>query len=819
MHCSISASCLTKPNFSMYKFLLLWLALVYAYLGNSQTLIIVDKETGDPVEHVLVTNENYTIFESSNSRGQIDLRSLKGSESIEARKLGYKTIVLTFQDLENASFQIEMKRSNLNLDQIVVSATRWRQVSDDIPSKIISISTQEIELQNPQTAADLLGISGKVFVQKSQQGGGSPMIRGFATNRLLYSVDGVRMNTAIFREGNIQNVINLDPFATENTEVLFGPGSVIYGSDAIGGVMSFQTLTPQLSIDDKALVSGKAVTRYSSANRERTGHIDINLGGKKWASVTSFSAWNYGHLKQGKNGPDDYIKSFHVKPGDTADEVVEQKEPLLQIPSAYSQFNAMQKVRFRPTKNLEFNYGFHYSRTSEYGRYDRHNRSSNGTARYSVWNYGPQAWMMNNLSMTYSATNKLYDKLNIRFAIQNFEESRISRLLNNPQESTQLEEVDAYSLNIDFSKRISKRHQFFYGVEWVRNDVESTGNIEDIQTGIVAFGDSRYPDAIWNSLAFYINNDFRVTEKVILQGGLRLAQFGLSADFRNNLDFFPLPFETAEISKQALTGSIGMVYRPNEVWVFSTNLGTAFRAPNVDDIGKIFDSEPGSVTVPNPDLRAEYAYNMDIGLARVFGQKAKIDVTAFYTSLQNSLVRRDFSLNGFTEITYLGELSNVQAVQNAAVTNVYGLQAGFEIGLGKGFSFSSDLNFQEGTEELDNGSTGTARHAAPIFGISRLDYRNGRLRLQLLSQYQGKRSFNDLPVSEQSKDEIYAKDSNGNNYSPAWYIINFNSQYSLSEKINLSAGLENLTDQRYRPFSSGISGAGRNLQVSLIVRF
>lgn len=108
------------------------------------------------------------------------------------------------------------------LDDVVISATRWRQTTDNVPSKIISISPEEINLQNPQTAADLLNISGKVFIQKSQQGGGSPMIRGFATNRLLYTVDGVRMNTAIFRGGNLQNVINLDPLATERAEVFSG---------------------------------------------------------------------------------------------------------------------------------------------------------------------------------------------------------------------------------------------------------------------------------------------------------------------------------------------------------------------------------------------------------------------------------------------------------------------------------------------------------------------------------------------------------------------------------------------------------------------
>ncbi|WP_084607817.1 TonB-dependent receptor plug domain-containing protein [Prevotella dentasini] len=135
----------------------------------------------------------------------------------------------------------------VRLDEVVVSASKWRQNISEQPKRISVITPGESLFQNPQTAADLLELSGQVYVQKSQLGGGSPMIRGFATNRLLYSVDGIRMNTAIFRSGNLQNVISLDPFAMERTEVLFGPGSVIYGSDAMGGVMSFTTKNPVFS--------------------------------------------------------------------------------------------------------------------------------------------------------------------------------------------------------------------------------------------------------------------------------------------------------------------------------------------------------------------------------------------------------------------------------------------------------------------------------------------------------------------------------------------------------------------------------------------
>ena len=128
------------------------------------------------------------------------------------------------------------------MDEVVLSANKWEQRVSEVPNHILKISRSTILQNNPQTTADLLQQAGPVFVQKSQLGGGSPMIRGFATNRVLLVVDGVRMNNAIYRSGNLQNVISIDPLALENAEVILGPGSVIYGSDAIGGVMDFHTL-------------------------------------------------------------------------------------------------------------------------------------------------------------------------------------------------------------------------------------------------------------------------------------------------------------------------------------------------------------------------------------------------------------------------------------------------------------------------------------------------------------------------------------------------------------------------------------------------
>lgn len=786
-------------------------------IAHGQTLTIKDIDSKTPIAGASISDEKSEIFAITNAHGQVDISQMTDSERIQIRSLGYKTMTKSYISLELEKFQIYMESSNLNLDAVIISGTKWQQSSADVPSKIISISPEQVAIQNPQTAADLLSVSGKVYIQKSQQGGGSPMIRGFATNRLLYIVDGVRMNTAIFRGGNIQNVISLDPLAIEKTEVLFGPGSVIYGSDAIGGVMSFRTLTPQLTLDENPLITGKGLTRYSSANNEKTGHFDVGVGWKKWAIITSISANDFDNLRQGSHGPDDYVKPYYVERQDTIDRVVTQSDPLLQVPSAYSQMNITQKVRFQPNENWDFQYGFHLSETSTYGRYDRHNRTKGGTARYAEWNYGPQKWLMNNLNINHNSPTKVYDQLSLKLAHQAFVESRIDRSLNATERNTQKENVKAYSINLDFVKSNLGQNTLYYGFEYVLNDIESSGKLTDIMSGVETSGPSRYPQSTWSSLGIYLNDEYRISDKINLQAGVRYNQFKIDAQFDNT--FFPFPFDQAKINNGAFTGSFGGVYRPSETLVISSNFGTAFRSPNVDDIGKVFDSEPGAVTVPNPNLKAEYAYNFDIGIAKVFKDQIKIDVTAYYTILNNALVRRDFLLNGQDSILYDGELSKVQAIQNAATATVYGLQAGLEIKLPKGFSLSSDFNYQIGEEELDDGTTSPSRHAAPLFGATRFVYQSQKLNMQLYVNYQGKRKFEDLAVEERAKDEIYAKDSNGNNYSPAWYTVNFKAFYQLNETVGFSSGIENITDQRYRAYSSGISAPGRNFIISLKVSF
>ncbi len=806
----------------MKKELFKYIIISYLFFGLSwpawaQIIKIKDQKTKEPVSLVILHSEKPPASVTTNENGQADISAFKGADEIIIRRVGYNTIVISYAELEKLSFELLLEPTPFEVHEIVVSASRWQQTTSEVPIRIFTISPLQVALENPQTAADLLGISGKVFIQKSQQAGGSPMFRGFATNRLLYSVDGVRMNNAIFRGGNIQNVISLDPMAIESTEVFFGPGSLIYGSDAIGGVMSFQTKTPRFSLTKEPLITGQSVARYSSANKEKTGHFDVNVGWQKWAFVSSISYFDFDHLRQGSHGPEAYLKPFYVERIDGVDRVITQDDPQLQIPSAYSQMNLMQKIRFQPNKTWDFQYGFHYSETSPYGRYDRHARLRKGLPRYGEWNYGPQKWMMNNFQLTHEARGFIYDRFSLRLAQQSFEESRIDRDINNPERHNRVEEVEAYSVNLDWLKSFGPKNTLFYGFEYVFNDVTSTGIDENIVTKVSYPGPSRYPQATWQSVGAYVNGLHRFSEQFLLQAGFRYSQFILDAEF--DTTFYPFPFTSAHLNHGALTGSVGAVYEPSSTWVISANLATAFRAPNVDDMGKVFDSEPGKVTVPNPDLEAEYAYSADLNTTKVFGDWLKIDLSAYYTSLQKAMVRRDYTLNGLEYIMYEGTLSRVQAIQNAAVANVYGFQVGVELKLPAGFDLISDFNYQKGEEELDDGSVSPSRHAAPWFGQTRLLYTADRLSLELSLIYQGEKKHEDMPEEEKGKTEIYAFDANGQTYAPGWYTLNFKAMYRFSSQISLSAGVENITDQRYRPYGSGISGPCRNFVLSLRTSF
>ena len=798
------------------NFLSLLLGLFFSFQLLAQNVKVLDNNFQSPIPGVTITNTNKTKSVVTNLEGEANIDQFSDNEALHFVSPYYEFKVLRKTDISPKNLIVYLELKVENLKEIVISASKFLQSKKDIPRKIVEISAEDIKFSNPQTSADLLQSSGNVYIQKSQLGGGSPMIRGLSTNRLLITVDGVRMNNAIFRGGNLQNVISIDPLSIQKTEITLGAGSVIYGSDAIGGVMGFYTQKPQLSYKDSLYFKANALMRYATANTEKTGHLNLNIGLKKWAFLSSISYTDFDDLRMGSHGPDDYLRPEYVNTENGLDIIMENKNPLLQKPTGYDQINFMQKIRYEPEVNLTFDLGLFFTTTSAYSRYDRLIRYRRNKLRSAEWDYGPQSWFMGNLQITkLNSKSNLYDKLKVTLAYQNFQESRFDRDFQSIIRNIREETVDAFSFNTDLEKKLSPKTELFYGFEYLYNKVNSTGDEENISTHTSMPTVSRYPNGSdWQSLAAYMSIKYKPNTKFVFQSGLRYNHILVHADFTENNQYLNLPFDKTSINSGAFTGTAGISWLPSDMIQWKLNASSAFRAPNIDDVGKVFDSEPGSVVVPNNNLKPEYAYGVELGLKLNLNDVFIADLATYYTFLDNALVRRDFSINGQTEILYDGELSNVQAIQNASKAWIYGFEAGIQLNFSEELKLTSQYNIIGGTEE-ENGIEVPIRHAAPNFGNTHLIWRSNKIQLDAFAEYNDELSYNQLAPSEIEKDYIYALNSSGNPYAPSWYTLNFRTQYQLTDAASITASLENITDQRYKTYSSGIASAGRNFIVSL----
>ena len=780
---------------------------------GAQQIVVVDELENTPIPAAAVFNDLKTKTEITDINGFVTIDKFIGSEKIYVQHISYHKISVLKSSIQDTIF-LTPKATSLN--EVVVSASKFQQSKKEVPQTIISIDSKAIQFSNPQTSADLLSNSGRVFVQKSQLGGGSPLIRGFSTNRLLITVDGVRLNNAIFRGGNVQNVLSINPFNVENTEIILGSGSVIYGSDAIGGVMNFYTTTPKLSESKTPNLSARSTVRYASANTEKTAHLDFNVGFQKWGFHTSASVSDFGDLKMGIHGPDDYLSLFYNQQTNAGDVMVSNTTPRIQKFTNFRQIHLAQKVLFKASDDLKFDLGIQYSTTSDYPRYDRlATYDSEGLLRYAEWNYGPQDWLLANIQMTkLSSRSNFYDKIKISAAYQNFKESRINRRFNANTRKIREENVDALSMNFDFYKTLSTTSNIFYGTEYIYNRVGSSGYSEHINTNATERIDSRYPDGSkWQTLAAYLSHKYKPNTKLTIQSGIRYNYVTINADLSANNAFFNLPFKMINLNTSALTGTFGLSWNPNPTFLWKFNATTAFRAPNIDDIGKMFESEPGLVVVPNSNLKPEYAYGGELGLTVNLNESVIFDASTYYTYLDNALVRKNFTVHGESVMEYDGELSDIQAIQNASRSWIYGFEAGLKVRFSKALKLTSQYSYVQGVQEEVLGVELPVRHVAPVFGNVHIIWNHNKLQIDGFINYNG--TLRHSEISAELADTLFALDAQGNPYAPSWYTLNLRTQFNFNKAISFVGTIENITNQRYRPFSSGISAPGTNLILAL----
>ena len=711
---------------------------------------------------------------------------------------------------------IPVKR--INLEEVIISVNKTEEFRKNIAQQIQVLDAKEIFRVQAQSTADLISNSGNVYVQKSQMGGGSITIRGFEASRTLLVIDGVRMNNLIYRSGHLQNIVTTDNNSLEKMEILFGPSSTMYGSDALGGVVHIYTKRPELSKMDKNKVYANFFSRYGSVNKEFSNHFDLNYGTKKLASLTSLTFSKFGDLKGGQNQNLFYRNSYGERPYfvervNGKDVLTENPDRFLQVQSGYSQYDLMQKFLHQTGDHLSQSLNIQYSTSSDVPRYDRLTDPSGEELKYAQWYYGPQERLLTAYDLNFTDPDALFDRIHWGLNFQNVEESRHTRKFGMNDLSHRIEQVNVYGTGLDFLA-IRNQHDIRFGFDGQFNTLKSTANSEDISSGILSPLDTRYPDGD-NSmldLAIYFSHTWKISKHLTLVDGIRAGYSWLHSTISDN-SFFNLPVTEANQKTPVYSGNIGIISNPADDWKLSFLVSSGFRVPNVDDLSKVFESAPGMVIVPNPDLKPEKTLNTELGITKIFNQNTSWETAFYYTFFNDAIVTGEFSLNGQSSVLYDGSLSRVYANQNQEKAFITGFSSNLKSQLTNHFLLIWNINYTYGRIKTDD-ETSPLDHIPPFLSHLSVNYTHERFSSDFFIKSNGWKRLKNYHLNGEDNEQYATPEG-----MPAWFTLNWHGSFQLNKNFSFQAGIDNILDTQYRTFASGINAPGRNIFAAVRFRY
>ena len=764
---------------------------------------VVDQVTHTPVEYAQVITDSGKIFYTSSS-GEV---SCDSSSSYVVKSLGYKQKQIFYQEIVDNHFVVKLEEDAVELDGVIIESNSLtsHRINEGIRQKV-EISPQTTDAQLSGSVPDILRQSGQVYVQKSQLGGGSPVLRGFEASRVLLLVDGVRINNAIFRAGHLQSSTTIDPLMLESIDVLFGPGSLMYGSDAIGGTINFHTKTSDFS--DTTKYSGNVLARVSSADFEKTLAFSLSQRKKKSTVDLVIRLSDFGDLKSGRssNPFNDYkwLRESYVDRVDGKDTLLRNPNPYQQIGSGYSQLDFFLKYRRKMKNDQEQHLNLQVSTSTDVPRYGRLGNDG-GAPQNSEWSYGPQKRVLFYAKQLYGKSRDMYDYLDLTFSLQRIQESRITRKYKSDLRNTRVEDLLITGLSSSAYKLFDKLGEIQYGGDVYWNQVYSNASSLNLVTNEQHDISTRYPsEGSRMVLGGVYFNHLLEKDNFQFHEGLRID--GVTSSFKLDSVFNNAGFNEVIQNNIALSAGAGINYLPSEWLSFILNAQTAFRAPNIDDLSKVFDSNPGEVVVPNNELKAERSFSVE-GLSKIdLVDKVSLSVGGNWSRVYNLIAVGDFTINGQDSILYDGVLSKVRANRNAEFGNVFGLFYHVDWSMTKQFKFQSSLTFTKG--KLDNGEN--MAHIPPMYGKTAFNYSfaKKKIGLSLVSRYNFKKGIEQY--SDQSADRLNFATPEG---TPAYLVFDLISNYKI-KKWELNGGVRNLLDIHYRTFSSGINAPGRNFVIA-----
>lgn len=707
------------------------------------------------------------------------------------------------------------QKKTISLKEVVISVNKSEETKKSVAQQVQVLKTNDIINLQAQTTADLIAKSG-IQVQMSQLGGGSPTLRGFEANRILLVIDGVRMNNLIYRAGHLQDIVKTDNNMLDRVEILFGPSSTIYGSDALGGVIHLYTKKPlPAEGDQQTNIKVNVFSRYGSVDNEYANHLDFNIGTKKFASLTSFTYSKFGDLMGGKNQNPFYNGSYgerlyYVQRINGKDSLVKNSNRYLQVGSGYSQYDFIEKMLFIQNKHITHGLNIQYSTSSDVPRYDRLTDPNGNGLNSAEWYYGPQTRLLAAYDLNIKNTVAKIQNIHFGLNYQALEESRHNRNFGSDFRKNRFENVNIIGSNLHF-QRTTEKHNIHFGFDMQLNFLKSTANQQNIVANTTGKLDTRFPDGKnnMNSFAAYLSHTWQLNEQLVLVDGVRAGYSRLYSTLVDTALLFHLPYTNIEQKTPVYSGSIGLINSPSDDLKLSLLISTGYRVPNLDDVTKIFGSAPGMVIVPNVNLKPEKTINYEIGITNIFNNETRWENAIFYTDYHDIAVVDFFQFNGKDSLLYDGTISRVYATQNKDKAYIYGFSSNLISNLNEYFNMTVGINYTYGRIKTDTMDY-PLDHIPPFMVRTDFSYTYKKFSSGFFINFSGAKKLKDYYRNGEDNEQ-YATPMG----MPAWFTVNFRMSYKVYKHITLQTGVDNMFDTQYRTFASGINAPGRNVFVAL----
>ena len=257
------------------------------------------------------------------------------------------------------------------------------------------------------------------------------------------------------------------------------------------------------------------------------------------------------------------------------------------------------------------------------------------------------------------------------------------------------------------------------------------------------------------------------------------------------------------------SGNIGLINNPSDDLKISLLLSTGYRVPNMDDLSKVFESAAKSVIVPNENLKPEKTINTEMGITKIFNQNTSWENSIYYTQFIDAIVTDKFTLNGQDSIMYDGVKSQVFANQNKGRAYIYGFSSNLKSRFNKDLSLSLSVNYTYGRVKPDS-SDAPLDHIPPFMTRLALNYNNEKFSSDFFINYNGWKKIKDYYLNGEDNEQYATPEG-----MPAWFTANFRVSYQLHKLITAQVGIDNIFDNQYRTFASGINAPGRNIFATL----